>query len=910
MRKILLNKKRSKVSVNNTNIIPLELKRDVSLLHEEIMTETLDAAQIYNDEKNSSTKHRFIFTLNPMCTNVLFNRITEVVHNEGGNDAIMLKNNSGITSEDVLRYAESDEAINRVQAIRNTEYSNEVFNMTYHCGADIFNNHLLRSNENVSVQKRCENSRPTSTEDGDNNTCIVYYGDMEEDVRVDESAVGYMKDPFNTIADYSRTYNGENVKTLLPNAANNYTYYGCKTFAEDGCNKGYVPLYIYDTIKNFNNAYNDGIKRESGWIGFRNTSTFHIPIKENNGKEYYVDRCMNNQPSCKFIDMAPERDLFYFTPKFNKKRNRLEYNWDYCLTYPYLSEYNDGKILIGKGKGLPLVKFENGSYYNEYISNSGLNFTMFRSAVKHNLSIGDTINLKIKKNDEDEYVNARCSVVALGDDNGKFKGYYFSLRKADFEDFIEDEENKIESMRFAKLVYGYECEYYFRVFKMIEQKLNSYVNKLAFAKNIYGDECSQLVFTDDIDVSKYIDNRKRPLTEIFLTLIKTNKGYKKWYDENICNDAGIEASHVFGKITSGLDLPSYVNEDMPSIRKQHNISITEGEKENFKIKINKSSEKLEDDITKDKKEFYGDLIEFNPVSLIETPIEMVLHRFNTAQRETRNKLYNTIYYDEIRSDIYDFNSFWGDDEKGNTKIKLRKINEGYANLAPEGYIYQPHHRITIGRFDESVNQLSDTTMQIKNPSLSDYVDENGKTITNGKIIFENEVNYGILPGDLISLVNKGDNYVWCYFVDTYIFDAENKKYVCTAIIDSNTEYKTIENADNIENNYIFFKHNLSVPYYAYMIPDGTGRHLWRDLKKPSEYTVDDSLYSIPFTNGAFYHHATINFPVRRQDPFGRFEMFVKDENGDKLLNNFDILATELETANDEQESENTYTSCL
>ena len=93
-----------------------------------------------------------------------------------------------------------------------------------------------------------------------------------------------------------------------------------------GCNKGYVPLYIYDTIKNFNNAYNDGIKRESGWIGFRNTSTFHIPIKENNGKEYYVDRCMNNQPSCKFIDMAPERDLFYFTPKFNKKRNRLEYN--------------------------------------------------------------------------------------------------------------------------------------------------------------------------------------------------------------------------------------------------------------------------------------------------------------------------------------------------------------------------------------------------------------------------------------------------------------------------------------------------------------------------------------------------------------------------------------------------------
>ena len=47
IKKILLNKKRSKVSVNNTNIIPLELKRDVSLLHEEIMPETLDALERY-----------------------------------------------------------------------------------------------------------------------------------------------------------------------------------------------------------------------------------------------------------------------------------------------------------------------------------------------------------------------------------------------------------------------------------------------------------------------------------------------------------------------------------------------------------------------------------------------------------------------------------------------------------------------------------------------------------------------------------------------------------------------------------------------------------------------------------------------------------------------------------------------
>ena len=65
MRKILLNKRRGKESVNNENIIPVKIDRDVSLYHDEIKTTTLDTMQIYNDEKDASTKHRFIFTLYP-----------------------------------------------------------------------------------------------------------------------------------------------------------------------------------------------------------------------------------------------------------------------------------------------------------------------------------------------------------------------------------------------------------------------------------------------------------------------------------------------------------------------------------------------------------------------------------------------------------------------------------------------------------------------------------------------------------------------------------------------------------------------------------------------------------------------------------------------------------------------------
>ena len=88
------------------------------------------------------------------------NNITEIVYNEGASDAKILTNNdsNGITS---TGSAISKEPITRIQAIRNTEYSLDKYKLTYHCGSDIFNNHLLRNKENVSVQKRDNSNKKT-----------------------------------------------------------------------------------------------------------------------------------------------------------------------------------------------------------------------------------------------------------------------------------------------------------------------------------------------------------------------------------------------------------------------------------------------------------------------------------------------------------------------------------------------------------------------------------------------------------------------------------------------------------------------------------------------------------------------------------------------------------------------------
>lgn len=933
MKKILLNKSKGKESVNKNEIIPIEIDRNISFFHDEILNDTVDMMQVYNDEKDNSSKHRFIFTLYPVFTNVLFNKLTEIIYEEGSNNVKVLDNTNGLTN---LAYTPvSTEKLTRMQGIRNTEYTDKRYKLTYHCGLDIFNNHLLRAKEHISVQKRNNNSNNVMKK------CNLYYGTTNTFREID---------PFNTIGDFNRTYYGDkDISLIMPNE---------NQFFTNVKNAKSSPLYIYDTINSFNDSC-DNIERKDGWIGFTNPTTLKIPIREHDdGNDYYINKLFNNKEGCEFIDMCPERDLFSFLPKRNLYRKRLEYNWGYFLTYPYKNEYNDGKVLIGKGSGLPLVKFTNTQYYIEYNSDNGISLLMFRSAVRHNLKKSDFVNIKIYGENGEKTI--KCNIVNIGNLDGNFIDRYFSIRKSDIEDYI-DERNTPK--RFLKIVNGFECDYYFRKFKKIDGKYDSAINNLAFAKTIYNDEISQIVYTDDVNTNNYIDNLGRPLTEIYLTIIKKNQGYKLWYEDEDYSNSEIEYSHVFGKLTSGLDLPYYVPKDMPVIRYQHNIN--NGVKfvinnDEHKILIKESSFKLEDDITCNNNEFYGDLVEFDITTQNETILEDIFYRFNTAQRETSNNKYNTIFYDEIKLDVYDKEYI---DNK--TRINENKLNEGFANLYPEGYIYKPHYKIKIGEFDNVTKQSSHNKMDIYNMIVKSsayikidkkleigehvfiknfnnsnetyeivinsreyadgtygynvtfvnnniypndslnvyYINIPGTTpiqikswylIKGNEITFNTIDNYSLMPNDIIILTDYDK--IYKYKVNWYL--KKNDIYECNISILDNKKN------DSDLNSCVFFKYNLTIPEYSYILPNNTGIVLWKELKMPSKWTFMDELFNIPFTNGAFYHHTNINFYVRRQDPFQEYGMITE---GNK--NNKEIYSPEFDFSYDEYNEKND-TTCF
>lgn len=865
IRDIFLEKGKSKFSVNAETNLNVNLSAKTRLLPYNDVDETMNLYDLYKDEIDSCNKFRFIFTVNPICSNALFNARTEVIRHEGSDDVtVLLGELSGDTGTAI-----NTTNLTIKQAIKDTEYTfPELFKdgepYVYHCGWDIMNNHLLRAKEFVNVTT-------AKTTNG----------------------------VFNTIEDYQRNFSGE---TITEDISINVT----------GVPPTEMHLYRFDSVNTMYDAFSEKTEVENGWYGFTNKMNMLIPnYSGRDGDAFCINRVMNNNKACEFIDYYPDRSLYSFIPKVNKYRQRLEYNWDYCITYPYKNDYDTLCEVVGSPmfNGSPAMKIISSEVY-------GNGYVRFKTMMRHALVEGDYVTIF----SNDKKVGSRARVIGIGEMNGNEANHYFSVKFYDISsEFTIDTNGELVSktdddfvLYYKKNVNGYECEYYFRKFKHLYRpdgnEFNNQVSKLAYGENIYGDRVAQLIYTDDIDTSGLKDNRGRHLSELYLTMVKANRGYKEWYEDNNFSDPSVEFSHCFGKVTDGIDMG--LDDDCIdyNVRRLHNINydelLNDAETEIFEgafhvddngdIRGAKSISDSEDGITINDDEFFGDIVEFDPVNCVETIIENVYFRFNTAQRETTNSKYSEIWYDRFDRDDYD-------QEIQGQGFKVTEINVSvlkgenaeipfHGNLNPEGYFYNPHNRVKIRELADDVSRAEGILLHYSNEKIED---KDKKGSIEYKVFNSDEpvnmdtytvnltIDMKLIRYDDVAIYDVDTRKIIWSFVERYDSGGDGEMPTLTLCVDSNNEL----DMDKLNGRrYYLIVSKDYVPEYATYLTNSRS-FVWRDTIAPSQLTSDSELKTMPFTNGRLYVEQNIDMFVKRQDPRNEYRMLSPEKvEGAKYTN--------------------------
>lgn len=383
-------------------------------------------------------------------------------------------------------------------------------------------------------------------------------------------------------------------------------------------------------------------------LSFRDSILKHL--KEVNGWFGYYDPDPSNASLCSWVDMEPKRELFSMAPKSSTK------NWEVTITYP---------ALLGQRSG----------DYNHPIVNGGLlivdvsvsvignrNMLTFATPVKHGLSQGSSIILKGLKTTGGGAAlspyNGQYSVIRVGKDNGDDRDYNFSVDIGELVTIDNDS-------RMTRLVNGKPSEYYFRVFKKINTKGGNLIENddyeiypLAFGQTIYEDKAYQFVFNEDIDITDLTDNRNRPLSELYITVIKTDSG------------------GVFTPVKSGVKTNLFFDSTNAGISEINRIT-------NGPTTSNPLPDSDGGGVFIDDELFYGDVVEYNLFECKEIVLGDVYHRFNTVNRENGGS------------------------------VGGEPLGKRY-----EGYMYKPHHKIQIREYSNYVEQGNFNTLD--RPVYSNY----------------------------------------------------------------------------------------------------------------------------------------------------------------------------------------------
>jgi hypothetical protein len=245
-----------------------------------------------------------------------------------------------------------------------------------------------------------------------------------------------------------------------------------------------------------------------------------------------------------------------------KAKSAYTYNWTYYLSYGYTNNYdkqlyyslNNTSLTWTASTGIPFV-----------INNSTQNgspIIAFQCIAPHGLTVGEYVELSISYNNKKLF-----QVYSLGNDLFSSDEYIFSIYNIGYTGttFQNKTVGTFRRVINPENIEETRSKYYVRTHKILTNIEDMVMTKAGFEKNVFSEikkleyssitpdnvtRISQLTSSNaynatvnyDLDLNNVLDNQKRPISELFLTIV--NKGYSGYFNAPF-NNVGLKQGWGF-----------------------------------------------------------------------------------------------------------------------------------------------------------------------------------------------------------------------------------------------------------------------------------------------------------------------------------------------------------------------------
>ena len=359
---------------------------------------------------------------------------------------------------------------------------------------------------------------------------------------------------------------------------------------------------------------------------------------------YYTDPSRSKQSGI-WKGFPQYYEFDFYRPNVNdshfsyKSKSAYTYNWMYYLTYPFKNDYDkeltyyssdDNNITWVASQGIPFTI--------QRTTQNGNGLISFICIAPHGLTPGEYVELSLTYRDSNIF-----QVYCLG--NGKFESdvHVFNVFNIGYtgSTFNNGVEGTFKRVINPDNLEETKSKYYIKQYKFLTNIEDLAMTKAGFEKNVFNEdkkiEYSSItpnlvtrisqknssntydVTTNyDIDLANLLDNQKRPINEISLTII--NKGYSGYFNQPL-NRIGIKQGWEFNLTKTTNPWWDLNNETSNSNVLTSAYTQTNGSTKTFFYNLDLKKDDVMD----------GDFCEWNDYEQIERVVSPYYHKIKFNQ---------------------------------------------------------------------------------------------------------------------------------------------------------------------------------------------------------------------------------------------------------------------------------------